>query len=241
MFNFLKIQALHKATQNKISLPLDWPENWKAPEFKEYLRFPRTYLPESALNKDFSFIEILGARSSARKFEPDSELSLEALSRLLKFSSGLRDKNRRFYPSAGARYPLEVYAALQNTSKLENGLFHYNVKEHALEKISGKDEAKKIRESLPEKWAQDAQIIVIISAKFDRMLSKYQGRGYRFALMEAGALMQNFYLVSAALKLGSTALGAGLDEILEEILDLDSDQENVLGILAIGASKNERN
>jgi hypothetical protein len=60
------------------------------------------------------------------------------LSSLLYHVAGIREKNEfmqanRFYPSAGARYPLEVYPLVFNVKGIKSGIYHYYVKNHLLE------------------------------------------------------------------------------------------------------------
>jgi len=45
------------------------------------------------------------------------------------------DETKRFYPSAGARYPLEIYPIIFSSSDLEQGIYHYNSRDHSLELI----------------------------------------------------------------------------------------------------------
>ena len=56
---------------------------------------------------------------------------------------------RRFYPSGGARYPLEVYLLIQRVDSLTTGLYHYNVKENSLEILSTRlDDIASFKEGL---------------------------------------------------------------------------------------------
>ena len=182
MFDFNKIQALHEATKASISIPLDpstWPDNWKKIEFKEYKRLKRIYLPKISTQGMPSLNEVLKTRSSSRYFNSSELISIETVSSLLNFSAGAREDMKtalnlasRFYPSAGARYPLEIYIALRNIEKIENGIYHYNIKEHALEKILSEKSGQKIRTIISETWARDAQMLIVITSKFGQMLSK---------------------------------------------------------------------
>ena len=63
---------------------------------------------------------------------------------------------------------------------------------------------------------------------------KYRDRGYRHTLTELGALTQNIYLLSAVLKLGCASIGGFIDDKLNSLLDLDGEDESVLGVIAVG-------
>lgn len=70
---------------------------------------------------------------------------MEGLSILLKYSCGITRRTpegdgRRAQPSGGARYPIETYCLIVKPGKgLEPGLFHYNVKNHYLERLWDKE------------------------------------------------------------------------------------------------------
>jgi hypothetical protein len=54
------------------------------------------------------------------------------------------------YPSAGARYPLEIYMInLKKISNIKKGLYHYNVKWNTIELLKEEDYEKVIPEIIP--------------------------------------------------------------------------------------------
>jgi SagB-type dehydrogenase family enzyme len=235
------IQALHKETQKQMGVPPrdKWQESWSKVEFKEYLRLPKTDLPDTSL-PDTKFQTILAKRASKTEFDSQKSVSLQLLSNVLYFSAGINrgqnsiDKPRRFHPSGGALYPLEVYLSFRENNDVTQGIYHYNIKNHNLEKIGGKEYDISLRSFPVYSWVKDAAIILITTAIFERSMRKYQERGYRFALLEAGSLMQNFYLTSEILGLGCCALGVSSDSKAEEILDIKDAGEFVLSQIAIG-------
>jgi SagB-type dehydrogenase family enzyme len=77
--------------------------------------------------------------------------------------------------------------------------------------------------------------LMLISAVLSRTTVKYGHRGYRFALIEAGHIGQNIYLLSEKKNLGCCALGGFLDDKLNELLDLEN--EPVIYALALGSKK----
>jgi|SRR3989338_8579904 len=240
---FPKIQFLHEETKQISVIPSNqelWPASWKKTDFKEYKRFPKIFLPSNFNIPNNTFSKVLSTRHSSQDFNLENKLSLNNISTLLKFSSGLKDNSERkfrFYPSAGARYPIEIYLAARDVEGLESGVYHHNVKEHALEKILEEDGEDQLKNQIREEWAKEAQLTIIISSIFERSMLKYRERGYRLALLEAGMVIQNFYLISSALDLGCCALGNVLDDKLDEILDLDPLEETTIGILVIGNEK----
>ncbi len=219
----------------------DWPEEWKRIYFKSYPRLPRVVLPEPEELK-FDIFKLLKKRRSSRKFS-NQFLEITELSNLLFWSAGIMKvgKNwekmgdsRRSYPSGGARYPLEIYLGVNRVRGIEKGVFHYNVKGHFLEKSGAKEDLEKLKKTLTSKWARDAALILVISAVFYRTLGKYQDHGYRYILLEAGHLAQNFYLLATALKWICCGLGGFDDYKFNELLDLDGENEAVLYVFALG-------
>ncbi len=216
-----------------------YPSIWKKIHFKVYPRFEKIILPSNFKRKS-ELEKILLKRESRREFNGNA-ISIEKLSRLLFFSCGISrkgkswDESRRTYPSAGARYPLEVYIAAFNVENMKPGIYHYNVKEHALEILKkGYFKRSFIKITNYQNWIKDASILILISAVFRRMTIKYKNRGYRYVLFESGHMAQNFYLESENLDLKCCAIGGFLDNKVNELLDLDGVNESVIYILAIG-------
>ena len=64
---------------------------------------------------------------------------------------------------------------------------------------------------------------------------KYGPRGYRFALLEAGGLMQNLLLTAAALGLGAVPLGGFYDCRADEYLGVDGLHESTIYSASVGS------
>jgi len=241
MRGFPLIQRLHEETKKQGFIPFDdaqWPESWKKVEFKEYPRMPFVELPPPQSLGSISFEETLKRRASRRSFDKTKSLTLQELSALLYWSAGLKKNDdtqfsNRFYPSGGARYPLEIYLSLRESNACAAGIYHYNVRRHVLEQIHTSEGDKEIRTLPNYPWAADASILLFVTAIFERSMRKYKERGYRFTQLEAGGLFQNFYLVSTVLGLPCTGVGVPIDDTVAEILDLSA-EEQILVQLAIG-------
>ncbi|MBM3712971.1 MAG: SagB/ThcOx family dehydrogenase, partial [Actinobacteria bacterium] len=174
-------------------------------------------------------------RKSSRIFT--KRLSLSQIGTLLYYSSGI-NKNKhfnepyRFYPSAGARYPLELYI-ISLRSNLPSGLYHYYVKNHSLEVLL-RMEKFDFNKYLLQKAFNKCSVLIIITAVFQRNLMKYGDRGYRYILIEAGHVGQNIYLLSSALNLNCCAVGGFVDDSLNNLLHIDGLHESVLYVFAVG-------
>jgi len=240
--NFIFLKYHNKLNKLKFNFNLkEYPLIWKKIYFKEYLRLPNFLLP---LEKEpqYDLFKALFSRRTKRKFT--HKLSLKEISYLLYYSAGINffqkdpRNSRRMYPSAGARYPLEIYLFL--FSKIENltqGLYHYNVKKHSLELIFENnfiDKCRKAVKNINKKLIQPKTILIVITSIFGRTALKYGELTYKLNLIEAGHLGQNLYLVSHALNLNCCAIGWIDEKIMSEILDLKNENEIILYAFTIG-------
>ncbi len=203
--------------------------------FKSYARFQEIHLPRPKLDNS-NLKETLLKRRSIRAFS-GKKISLGYLSSLLYFSAGLKTNRSpwqadRFYPSAGSRYPLELYVLSLN-SQLPKGLYHYYLKNHSLEKLISFDKFE-TGAYFKHDWVSQAALVIIISAVFRRNTTKYGDRGYRYLLIEAGHLGQNIYLTSTALKLSCCSVGGFFDDALNGLIDIDGIYESIIYAVAVG-------
>jgi SagB-type dehydrogenase family enzyme len=114
----------------------------------------------------------------------------------------------RSIPSAGALYPLEVYALCQRVNGVRDGLYHYSVWNHALEPVRPGMSIEDFREALPApSFIDDANVLLFLAAIFLRTQRKYGPRGYRFILLEAGHAAQNICLMAVQAGLASLRIG----------------------------------
>lgn len=218
----------------------EWPEEWKHIYFKSYPRLPQIKLREPSeafLKKRLS--GILLDRSSDRNFH-SGQITKDEISNLLFFSAGITkkaedwDNTSRAYPSAGARYPSEVYLVVFSSEDLEKGLYHYNVKTHDLELLLKGDLTRDLLKITKQKWIKNVGVVLVITSVLGRSEVKYDSRAFRFCLIEAGHLGQNIYLVSTALNLKCCAIGGFVDKDINSLLDLNDSNEFTSYLLAVG-------
>lgn len=215
-----------------------WPEAWKRIYYKAYPRLDQVFLPKPS-KKLFDMEKVLRQRVSCREFS-EKAVKPSKFGDMLYYSAGLKNfkkkgvQPRRFYPSAGARYPLEVYPFIFNVEKIKSAVYHYHLKTHSLELILNKPFFTHTMRQFSQPWLRKSAALLVISAIFDRTENKYKDRGYRHILTEYGHLAQNFYLMSTALNLGCCSIGGFIDDGLNEILDIDGIEESVVGVIAVG-------
>ncbi len=232
----------HTLTNNKNLSPggiKDIPQSWIKIHFKTYPRFDRINFDDLKIAKG-KLSEVIRKRQSIRHFSGLS-ISKNELYYLLFLSCGIThltkdlDNSRRSYPSAGARYPLEVYPIVLNCKGIKKGLYHYNVKGNYLESLSTEDlDTWLIKTTGGEKWTKNAAVVFIITGVLDRTRIKYDNRGYRYTLIEAGHLGQNICLLATELGLGNCPLGGYIDDEVNKLLDINLQKEVALYMIAIG-------
>ncbi len=236
-----KIHNLTKVDRFK-KKPDKIPKHWIEVNYKGYPRFEKIKLPKPNPLRDKDLHSVFVARQSIRVFSRGS-IDLKELSTLLYYSVGLKDKRgedvgNRFYPSAGARYPVETYLIALNVKSLRKGLYHYHVKTHSLEFMWRLNSYSEISCCFNQDFIKDSAIIIILTGIFWRTEVKYGIRGYRYVIIETGHICQNFYLIGTALNLGVCSIGGFIDSKIEKILDIDKGDEDVIIILVVG--KKER-
>ncbi|MBN1217846.1 MAG: SagB family peptide dehydrogenase [Anaerolineae bacterium] len=204
--------------------------------YKTYPHPKQIYLPAPPGYQGLSVEEAIARRRSRRNYAGDS-LSLTEISGLLYAASGITDPARGFRaaPSAGALYPIETYAVVHNVAEMEPGLYHYNVANHALEQLRLGDLRTEITVAgIGQEMLAQAQVCFVLSAIFQRTRWKYRQRTYRYVQLEAGHIGQNLYLAATSMGLGACAVGAFLDDDLNDLLGVDGEEEAALYIIAVG-------
>jgi SagB-type dehydrogenase family enzyme len=145
----------------------------------------------------------------------------------------------RPYPSAGAAYELEIYAAVGACDGLEPGLYHYDPAAHALEPLSAEpaflrallDDARAAAD-----LASDPQVLLTLAARFPRLSWKYSGIAYALTLKNVGALFQTMYLVATAMGLAPCALGCGNSLVFARAAGADRFAEPSVGEFLLGSA-----
>ena len=199
-------------------------------------------LPTPRLEGEMSMEAALAARRSRRNFR-DEALSLPQLSQLLWAAYGITlpvpdtpnlRGGLRTTPSAGATFPLEIYAVVGRVDGIAPGVYRYVPAEHKLVLVAEGD----IREALSEaavgqRMVAEAPVSIFYSAVFERTTDRYGPRGVMYVHMEVGHSAQNVYLQAEALGLGTCAIGAFADDAVRQLLHLP-EEETPLYLLPVG-------
>lgn len=216
--------------------PLLW--HAKPKTYKEYPDAVKIDLETPSFQGGLPLWTAMGKRRSVRNFK-DSPLLKKDLSQLLWATQGITKRTMDFEfrscPSAGALYPVETYLILNSVEDIEQGIYHYNIRFHALDQLQKGDFRLKIaRASLDQDMAFAANAVFVWTALFARAKWKYGQRAYRYVYLDAGHIAQSLALAAVSLRLGSCQIGALYDEEINALLDLDGVEESVLYMSVVG-------
>jgi SagB-type dehydrogenase family enzyme len=200
---------------------------------------PRPDLPTTA------FADVIEARRSEREFGEEA-VSLPQLAGLLHAGYGLTHQllselpagvgpQLRSVPSGGGLFPLELYVVPWRVVDLGTGLYHLDPLRWVLERLRGGGLLEEVAAAAiyPEPMTRCAALVVA-TAVFWRTRFKYGQRGYRFALLEAGHVVQNIVLAAAAYRLASVPLGGFYDARLDAVLGVDGVEESAVYAVGVG-------
>ena len=186
--------------------------------------------------------ELIRLRHSCRAFT-GAGMTLERFGTLLQQAYGVlglrEDAGGSLHeipaPSAGALYPLELYAISQEVTDLPDGLYHYSGWHHRLECLQSGIKLSDLLPNLQEQhYIIGANVLLFLAAVFPRTMKKYGPRGYRYILLEAGHVAQNVCLLAAEQGLGTLCLGGFRDAYFNNLLGLDPRKAGVMYAIAIG-------
>ncbi len=178
-------------------------------------------LPEPRYDSEVSLEKTLSERRSVRDYA-DLPLTLEELSQLLWAAQGITDERGfRTAPSAGALYPLEVYAVVGKVTGLAPGVYRYEPEGHRLAKVLDGDlRAALARAALGQEPVREGAVSFVFTAIYERTTGKYGERGVRYVHLEVGHAAENLCLEVVALGLGAVTIGAFYDDEVAGLLKL---------------------
>ena len=145
----------------------------------------------------------------------------------------------RPYPSAGAAYELEIYAAVAACDGLAFGLYRYDPAGHALEPLDA--DGSRVNALFKDARAAaglscEPQVLLTLASRFPRLAWKYSGIAYALTLKNVGALFQTMYLVATAMSLAPCALGCGDSRLFAEAAGTDRFAEPSVGEFLLGSA-----
>jgi SagB-type dehydrogenase family enzyme len=185
-------------------------------------------------------------RRSIREHDDDNPITVDQLGELLYRCARIRHSYLLEgteclsgpYPSGGSVYELELYPVVRRVSGLDPGMYHYDTHEHRL---------RLVREPSPEVaqllWTAAAaaivrtppQVLLVITARFGRLMRTYEEVPYSLVLKHVGVLYQTMYLVATSMGLGACGLGAGDPTAFTAATGLEYMVEGSVGEFMLGS------
>ena len=196
-------------------------------------------LPKPSSKGSITVEEALKARRTHRSFSSQG-LALKQFSQILWGAYGVTAHNYgvslKTAPSAGALYPLDIYAVVgdRGVENLAPGLYHFFSEKHAVNLVrSGDLRAEVARNSLHQMWIAKAPLILIITGQYERSSIKYGPRGVIYTHIEAGCVGQNIFLQAEAIGLKAGIVGAFNNRDVVKTMGLPASHDPLL-IMPVG-------
>jgi putative peptide maturation dehydrogenase len=191
----------------------------------------------------------LTARRTTRSFDSERPMAVEQLDSVLRYVFGCHGFAtttagvvciKRTSPSSGGLQPIEAYPIISNVAGIDPGIYHYNVRDHALTMLAElePDEARRMATSFMcgQSYFGAAHVSFVLTARFYRNHWKYRRhqRAYAGILMDAAHLSQTLYLVSGEVGLGAFITISINARDIEARLGLDGVHEGVVAMTGCG-------
>ncbi|MCU7494775.1 MAG: SagB/ThcOx family dehydrogenase [Ignavibacteria bacterium] len=209
-----------KYTKLKSPVPRDVPLPYETFHFK---KISVSYLPKPKTTRYVSFYKVLEKRESRRDIrQPLLETEISKLlwsvakTKTVKVDKFGRRIEHRNTPSAGGIYPIDIFIIRRLIHPIKIEL--YNSYSHSLSEIplEQNDYGKTFVEQINRMFNIKRATVLIFAGQFKKTLSKYKN-GESLIWRDVGALLENVYLVSAALNLSCCALGPHFDDFAEAL------------------------
>ncbi|MES3023213.1 MAG: SagB/ThcOx family dehydrogenase [Pseudomonadota bacterium] len=200
---------------------------WGAPPpaFKHYPNAPTVALARAASSR-------AGLSAALRSPQARTQgLQLAELGELLHLSAGITARRGgtalRASPSSGALFPSELYVLARRVAGLPAGLYHYDADHGRLARLA----AGPPTIGAPE--ADDADAVVLASAIFRRTGYKYRDRAYRYALADAGHLLENLRVAAHGQGVQARLLARFDEAHAAKAVGIDGVEEGVLAMVGL--------
>ena len=182
---------------------------------------------------------VMFTRRSIREYG-ERPLTLAELAQLFWSCQGITSKDGlRTTPSAGATYPLEVYAVVEHVTRLAPGVYHYlpgpGMHKHRQELICEGHFGKALcAHSSKQEFIRAVPVNIVFAAIEQRTRKEYGDAAPKYVLLEIGCAAQNLHLQAEALGLGSVAIGYCQREKFQAVLQTEAEP---LYFVSVGRKK----
>lgn len=213
------------------------PLEKEVPEGVEVIKLPD---PSKDLEKKNSLFDLVNSRASRRKFTGE-KITLEELSYLLFVTYGVRDKRIPFRvlktaPSAGNRHSIEITLIVLDVEDLKPGIYRYTPMDHSIYKISSAENLiEKLNKGVrKQRFVINSAIVFLLSTIPYRTEWRYKEASHKVIALDAGHIGENLYLACEALGLGTCAIGAYDQDLIDELIEVDGEEEFTIYVFPVG-------
>jgi SagB-type dehydrogenase family enzyme len=219
------------------------------------------YRPEMArlIREDPPLAFVQERRRSARTFNGDQLITSDQLGEFLFRVARVRDIRSveiatpiglmrcdmvsRPYPSGGSIYEQEFYVAVKNCGGLASGLYYYEGRNHHLIRLRAKhqDVTALLDDATQSAGtpADEAQVLIILAARFPRLAWKYESISYALVVKHVGVIHETMYMAATAMGLACCAIGGGDSDIFARAAGTQYFAETSVGEFLLGSAKND--
>jgi SagB-type dehydrogenase family enzyme len=196
--------------------------------------------------RDVPLAAVVEDRRSIREYDDDHPLRADQLGELLyrcgrtrwvRSDQGVEFQSRP-YPNGGSFYELELYPVVHQVAGVDPGMYHYDSHDHRLERVCEPNRAtRNLLETARTAAAAERlpQLLLVVSARFGRVMWKYEQMSYALILKHVGVLYQTIYLAATAMGLAVCGLGAGDADSFAEATGRDPLVEGSVGEVLLGS------
>ena len=219
---------------------LDW-ENQPSP-FKIYAGLEPMPLPREVRQTG---IAALSAIAESIPAQTNAVPDLEALAQILYLTAGITRQRKhpggeiyfRAAACTGALYEVELYVVCGELVGLEAGVYHFSPAEFALRQLRAGDFRGVVSAATGSETAVvHAPATIICTCTYWRNAWKYQARTYRHFGWDNGTLLANLLAVATALGMPAEVVCGFVDEDVNRLLGVDSENEVAFSMVALGHS-----
>lgn len=184
------------------------------------------------VNKDSKIAEVLYFRKSRRNYN-NKQVPFNVFTQVVWSTEGINIDGisgpTRTSPSAGATNPLVIYISVSNVETLDNGLYRYLPKKHALKYIIKEDISNSLaKAALDQNAVREAPVTLIITANYNDTTNRYGERGIKYVHIESGAAAQNALLTIQNHGMGGVIIGAFENDKLQDVMGDISEEPLVI-------------
>jgi SagB-type dehydrogenase family enzyme len=144
------------------------------------------------------------------------------------------------HPSGSPLHELGLYPVVGTVAGIPAGLYHYDAVAHRLELVCANSLLARPLIAHAARTAElpsDPQVLIVITARFGRVVWKYQSMAYALTLRNVGLLFSAMYGVAAAMELTPCALGGRAAHLFGQAVGLDESSEATVGGFLLGPTR----